>query len=167
MTESIFIDISLVLGIAIGIAFVEQLFRQPLIISYIITGIICGPVFLNLINSSQHFFDIFAKFGVILLLFLVGISLNIDYLRKIGKVAAITGIGQAVFTSLVGFLLLMALISASALALVTIAKAAPGSLATSVCSSTGPDITIPATSSIVSSLSSSVTSAAGAEESPF
>src|SRR3989339_419757 len=75
MTTSIFIDISVILGIAIGIAFLVQLLKQPMIISYIITGIICGPVFLNLINSNQEFFDVFANFGVILLLFLVGLRL--------------------------------------------------------------------------------------------
>src|SRR3989339_559823 len=109
MTTSIFIDISVILGIAIGIAFLVQLLKQPMIISYIITGIICGPVFLNLINSNQEFFDVFANFGVILLLFLVGLSLNIGYLKRIGKVAAITGIGQVIFTSLFGFFILFAI----------------------------------------------------------
>jgi Kef-type K+ transport system membrane component KefB len=109
MTESIFIDTSLVLAIAIAISFIVQIFRQPLIIAYIITGIVAGPLFLNLINTNQEFFDVFAKIGVILLLFLVGLSLNIDYLRRIGKVAAITGVGQAVFTSFLGFLILISL----------------------------------------------------------
>lgn len=109
MESAIFVDISLILGVAIVLAFLVQLLRQPLIISYIITGIICGPVFLNLINSNQHFFDIFAEFGVILLLFLVGLSLNIDYLKRIGKVAVITGAGQVIFTSSLGFLILLVL----------------------------------------------------------
>ncbi|MEA3449453.1 MAG: cation:proton antiporter [Patescibacteria group bacterium] len=109
MTESIFIDISLVLAIAISISFIVQLLRQPLIIAYIITGLMAGPLFLNLINTNQEFFDIFAKIGVILLLFLVGLSLNIDYLRRIGKAATITGIGQASFTTFFGFLILLGL----------------------------------------------------------
>ena len=79
---------------AIGIAFLVQLLRQPLIISYIITGIIAGPMVLNLVNSSWDFFNVFSEFGVILLLFLIGLSLNVNYLKKIGKVAAFTGVGQ-------------------------------------------------------------------------
>lgn len=106
MDNSIFLDISIILGIAIAIAFLVQLLRQPLIISYIMTGIIAGPMVLNLVNNSWTFFKVFSEFGVILLLFLVGLSLNVNYLRKIGKVAAITGIGQVAITSLIGFLLL-------------------------------------------------------------
>jgi Kef-type K+ transport system membrane component KefB len=109
MTEQIFIDISIILSIAIGVAFLVQMFKQPLIISYIITGIICGPLFLNLVNSGLEFYDLFAELGVILLLFLVGLSLNIDYLRKIGKVAVITGVGQVLFTVFFGFFLILLL----------------------------------------------------------
>ncbi|MFH1745083.1 MAG: cation:proton antiporter, partial [bacterium] len=103
---SIFISISIILAIAIAVAYVIQLLKQPLIISYIITGIICGPLFLDLINSQQEFFNVFAEFGVILLLFLVGLSLNINILKKIGRVAVIAGTGQVIFTSIFGFLLL-------------------------------------------------------------
>ena len=100
-------DISIILGIVIGIAFIVQLLRQPMIISYIITGIVCGPLFLNLINSNWEFFNTFAEFGVILLLFLVGLNLNISFLKKIGKVAVITGAGQVIFTSIIGFAILV------------------------------------------------------------
>ncbi|MDA3839938.1 MAG: cation:proton antiporter [Patescibacteria group bacterium] len=106
MVDSIFLNISIILGVAIAVSFLVQLLKQPLIISYIITGILVGPVFLNIINSSQEYFHIFAEFGVILLLFLVGLSLNFHFLKKIGKVAAVTGGGQVLFTALVGFLIL-------------------------------------------------------------
>ncbi len=104
--NSIFINIGFILSIAIGIAFLVRAMRQPLIISYILTGIVCGPLFLNLINSKQEFFYIFSEFGVILLLFLVGLNLNLNFLRKIGKVAVIAGVGQVLFTSTLGFLIL-------------------------------------------------------------
>ena len=106
MVDSIFLNTSIILGIAIAVSFLVQLLKQPLIISYIITGIIVGPVFLNIIHSGQEYFHIFAEFGVILLLFLVGLSLNFHFLKKIGRVAAITGGGQVLFTALVGFLIL-------------------------------------------------------------
>lgn len=106
MIDSIFIDTSIILSVAIAVAFLVQLLRQPLIISYIITGIICGPLFLNRISSAQEFFHVFAEFGVILLLFLVGLGFDVKYLRKIGKVVMVTGFGQIFFTSLVGYIIL-------------------------------------------------------------
>lgn len=107
--SEIFVDISIILGIAIGIAFLVQLLRQPMIVAYIITGIVCGPLFLNLINSNWEFFNTFAEFGVILLLFLVGLNLNLSFLKKIGKVAFVTGVGQVIFTSIIGFFILISL----------------------------------------------------------
>lgn len=107
MIDSIFFNISIILGLTILLSFIVQLLRQPLIISYLITGILVGPIFLNLLNSGQESFHIFAEFGVIFLLFLVGLSLNFHFLKKIGAVAAVTGIGQVVFTALVGLLILM------------------------------------------------------------
>ena len=109
MVDSIFLNTSIILGITIVISFVVQLLRQPLIISHIITGILVGPVFLNILNKDKEYFHILAEFGVILLLFLVGLSLNFHFLKKIGKVATITGVGQVAFTSLFGFLILTGL----------------------------------------------------------
>lgn len=107
METSFFIDISLILGVVISLSFLAQFLKQPLIIAYIITGIICGPLFLGLTDANHEFFQILAEIGVVLLLFLVGLSLNIPYLKRVGKVATITGVGQVVFTSIFGFLLLL------------------------------------------------------------
>jgi len=107
--ETVFMDIGIILSIAIGIAFLAQVLKQPLIISYILTGIICGPFFLNLINSEKSFYHSFAQFGVILLLFLVGLSLNPEFLKKIGRISFVAGVGQVIFTALIGFFLLIAL----------------------------------------------------------
>lgn len=109
MAIDIFFGISLIFLIAIAVAFVVQSLRQPLIIAYILTGIIVGPLGFNLLHSGQQYYDIFAQFGVILLLFLVGLSLNLNLLKKIGKAAVVTGVGQVLFTVIIGFFLLLAL----------------------------------------------------------
>lgn len=109
MVASIFISVSLIFLIAIIVAFIVQSLRQPLIIAYILTGIIVGPLGFNLLNSGQEYYDVFAEFGVILLLFLVGLSLNLHLLKKIGKAAVVTGVGQVVFTVVVGLFLLLTL----------------------------------------------------------
>ncbi len=103
MEGNIFFQISVILGITISIAFVIRLLRQPLLVAYIVAGIFCGPFFLNLIDGDQKIFDSMAQFGVALLLFMIGLSLNLNHLKKIGKVAVITGLGQVIFTLICGF----------------------------------------------------------------
>jgi Kef-type K+ transport system membrane component KefB len=58
--NAVFIDVSLVLSLVIGVDFLARILRQPMIVAYLATGIICGPIFLDLINSSLEFFDVFA-----------------------------------------------------------------------------------------------------------
>jgi len=106
MVDNIFLQISVILGITVSIAFVMRLLRQPLIVAYIIAGLIAGPLFLNLVNGGEEFFETFAKFGIVLLLFIVGLSLNFDYIKKVGKVVLIGGLIQFFVTAFLGFVIM-------------------------------------------------------------
>lgn len=94
------------MGITVTIALVMKLFRQPLIVAYIVAGMIGGPLFLNVLHGGEEFFETFANFGIILLLFIVGLSLNFTYIKKVGKTVFIGGIAQFLLTSSLGFILL-------------------------------------------------------------
>jgi len=107
--DNIFIQLSLLLTITVGIAFVIRLLRQPLIIAYIFAGIICGPFILNILHGDHKIYETFAQFGIILLLFIIGLNLNFRHLKSIGRVSFITGIGQIFFTGGLGIVLLLAL----------------------------------------------------------
>ena len=109
MEANIFLQLAGLFGLTVTIAFVMRLLRQPLMIAYIISGMIAGPLFLNAIEHGGGTFDTLAQFGVIFLLFLVGLSLNIAHIRHIGKVSAITGLAQVLFTSTIGFFILRGL----------------------------------------------------------
>ncbi|MBI5621812.1 cation:proton antiporter [Candidatus Falkowbacteria bacterium] len=106
MIDQLLFTISAIFALVIILAFFLHLLRQPMIIAYLLTGIIVGPLILNLVENYNDFFQTFAHLGVILLLFAVGLGLNLSYLRTIGRVAVITGIGQLVFTVTIGWLLL-------------------------------------------------------------
>ena len=97
-----FIEISLILSIATLVAIIMQLLRLPLILGHILTGILVGPAILNLINAKEPL-EIFAHLGITSLLFIVGLNLNPRVIKDIGKVSLITGVGQIVFTTLIGF----------------------------------------------------------------
>lgn len=106
MENNIFLQISALLGITVSIAFIVKLLRQPLMVAYIIAGIISGPLFLGLLDNKSDTFTAFAQFGIVLLLFVLGLNLDFNYLKKIGKVSAAAGVGQIAFTFVVGFLIL-------------------------------------------------------------
>lgn len=107
--DNIFFQISTLLAITVMIAFFIRLMRQPLIIAYIVAGVIAGPMFLNLLHGDYKMYEAFAQFGVVLLLFIIGLNLNFKHLKSIGKASFITGIGQVAFTSIIGVLILLAL----------------------------------------------------------
>lgn len=103
-----FLELSMILVVGTSIAIVMRMLRQPLIVGYIATGIIVGPYALNLLHSRDEM-ELFSKIGVSILLFIVGLTLNPDIVREVGKPAVITGIGQIIFTSLVGFFIILLL----------------------------------------------------------
>jgi len=98
----IFIELSIIIGITVIIAGIMKLLKQPLIIGYILAGIIVSPYFLNIVRSTETIV-VFSQIGVVLLLFIVGLSLSPRVIREVGKVSLVTGVGQIVFTSLIGF----------------------------------------------------------------
>ncbi len=98
----IFIELSLIICITALIAGIMRLLKQPLIIGYILAGIIVSPYFLNIVKSTETI-AVFSQIGVAFLLFIVGLSLSPKVMKEVGKASLITGIGQIVFTSLIGF----------------------------------------------------------------
>ena len=107
--DNIFFQISTLLAMTVTIAFFIRMLRQPLIIAYIAAGIIAGPMFFNLLHGDKQVYEAFAQFGVVLLLFIIGLNLNFRHLKSIGRISFITGIGQVMFTSLFGISLLLLL----------------------------------------------------------
>lgn len=104
MNPDVFTELSIILAITLVITGIMRVLKQPAIIGYILSGIIAGPVVLNIIQSTQTL-NAFSHLGVALLLFLVGLNLNPKVIKDVGKIALITGIGQVVFTTGVGYLI--------------------------------------------------------------
>jgi Kef-type K+ transport system membrane component KefB len=82
--------------------------RQPVLIAYIVVGIGVGPAGFGLVTSHDQI-DLLAQVGVAVLLFAVGLKLDLHHVRHIGPVALATGLGQLSFTIVIGFALILAL----------------------------------------------------------
>lgn len=98
----IFVELSILIAIATCMAAVMRVLKQPLIIGHILTGLIVGPVLLDIVNSAEML-DLMGKIGVAILLFTVGLHLSPEIVRRFGRVSFITGIGQVLITSIVGY----------------------------------------------------------------
>src|SRR3989344_4060706 len=103
-----FIQFGLIILVVLGVSIVIRLLKQPLIIGYILSGILVGPFFLNLIQSSETI-AVFSEMGIAFLLFIVGLHLSPKVIKEVGKISLVTGIGQILFTSLIGYLIGMML----------------------------------------------------------
>lgn len=103
-----FAEVALLLVMAVGIGLLGTLARQPLIVGFIAVGLIAGPSALDVVRSEAEI-ELLSELGIALLLFLVGIKLDVKLIRSLGLVAVITGLGQVVFTAVVGYLIGVAL----------------------------------------------------------
>jgi Kef-type K+ transport system membrane component KefB len=103
-----FAEVALLLVMAAGIGLVGTLARQPLIVSFIAVGLIAGPSALDVVKSNAQI-DLLSALGIAVLLFLVGIKLDVKLIRSLGVVSVLTGLGQVIFTALFGYLIGLAL----------------------------------------------------------
>lgn len=105
---SVFYEIAVLLAVAAIIGAIALQLRQPLIAAYIVVGILVGPSGLGWVSANAEV-DLLAKIGIALLLFMVGLKLDLHLIRTMGPVALATGLGQVIFTSLFGFLIALGL----------------------------------------------------------
>ncbi|HPP76088.1 MAG TPA: cation:proton antiporter, partial [Armatimonadota bacterium] len=103
--HSLFEEMALLLLAAMAAGVLAVRLRQPLIIAFIIVGIISGPVGFNIIRSTEQL-TFLAEMGLSLLLFVVGLKLDPQLIRRMGTVSLATGLGQITFTGLIGFTIL-------------------------------------------------------------
>lgn len=103
--NGIFFEITLTFLLATGLGIVARWLRQPTILGYIVAGIVVGPLGVLTLDNPEVL-DALAELGIAFLLFLVGMEMRFDELRHVGRAALLTGAGQIVFTSVIGYGLL-------------------------------------------------------------
>ena len=106
--ENMFQEMTAILLLAAVLGVIGLLLRQPLIVALLAAGILVGPSGFSLISSHDQI-ELLAHIGIALLLFVVGLKLDLNLIRTMGTVALATGLGQVLFTSVFGFLLALAL----------------------------------------------------------
>lgn len=101
-------DVTLLRDIALGIVFaailghVARLLRQPLLLGYIAGGILLSAQMGFGLISNAESIELIAEIGLILLLFIIGLEIDLRELRRLGRSMLALGVGQFVINSLLG-----------------------------------------------------------------
>ncbi len=96
-----FAQIALLLAVAAAVGALAVRLRQPLMVAFILVGVLVGPSVLGWVHAQDEI-DLLAQIGVAVLLFVVGLRLDLKLVRHLGPVALATGIGQIAFTTVFG-----------------------------------------------------------------
>lgn len=93
--------IMLVAAIMIAIAFK---LKQPMVIAYIIAGMIIGPYTppFTLVSSLETI-NLLAELGIIMLLFVVGTEFPVAKLRAVGRISLVVALAEALGTMMIVF----------------------------------------------------------------
>lgn len=101
---SVYQELALLLLLAAVIGAIAVRMRQPLIVAFILVGMLAGPSGFGLVHSHSEI-GLLAELGITILLFVVGLKLDLHLVRNLGPVALATGLGQLTFTVFFGYLL--------------------------------------------------------------
>jgi Kef-type K+ transport system membrane component KefB len=108
IAHSVFAEFAALLVLAGIVGALGLLVGQPLVVSFIAVGILAGPAVLGIVRSGDPI-RLLSELGIAVLLFLVGIKLDVSLVRRLGLVSLATGLGQVGFTALFGLLIALGL----------------------------------------------------------
>lgn len=108
LADNPFYEFAIIIALAALLGSLGQLLKQPLIVMFIALGIIVGPAVLDVVKSKDNI-HLLAEIGIAILLFIVGLKLDLRIIKSVGKIATLTGMGQVIFTSLIGYFIGLAL----------------------------------------------------------
>jgi len=95
-------DLAIIMGAALAGGLVAYRFRLPVLLGYLVAGILIGPHSFGLIENLD-LIETMATIGVVLLLFTLGMEFSIGDLKRVGKIGLAGGMIQIMLTALLGF----------------------------------------------------------------
>ena len=97
MHGSLFLDIVIVLASGFAGGLIARQFHFPILLGYLIAGAVVGPHVLGAVGNLEEVRTL-AEFGVVLLLFEVGVEVSLRELRRAGRVIVLGGVVQMLAT---------------------------------------------------------------------
>lgn len=95
--QSSFYEFATLLALASVAGLFAHFFRQPLLIAFILIGVLAGPSAFDFMHSSKEL-ELLSKLGISVLLFIVGLKLDLKLIKSLGLTALFTGVLQMLGT---------------------------------------------------------------------
>jgi len=120
-TLGIVYDVGIIVVFATIAAIITKLLKQPMILAYIVAGLIIGPIGFGIIGQTEPI-RLLSELGIAFLLFTVGVESDLNKMKKIGKLI-LFGTGLQVilivlFTAIFSYLLALNLLTSIYLGLI-------------------------------------------------
>ena len=106
--NEVFFGLSVIIAIGTAVAMFMRWIGQPLIVGHIITGIIVGPALLGIGNAPNSLAFV-NEIGIAILLFIVGLGMNLKVISEVGKTSLATALMQISSITAIGWFICTAL----------------------------------------------------------
>ena len=103
MEYKLLIELTLILSAALLGGLVASKIKQPLVIGYIVAGLLLGSFYSKLIGPATESISTMSEIGVALLLFTLGLEFSLDRIKKVGKAVVLGAILQILIVIFVFF----------------------------------------------------------------
>ncbi|MBI2017972.1 cation:proton antiporter, partial [Candidatus Daviesbacteria bacterium] len=100
--DNIFIQLAIILGASSVLGFVTHKFKLPLLIAYLLVGLALATLTLFNLKDSE-ILSFLPEIGMALVLFLVGMELDLREIRRLGKPILLASSMQIIISSIAGF----------------------------------------------------------------
>lgn len=107
-SNELFLSLAVVLGLSATLGFVAKSLRLPLLVAYLFAGLMLSLLQVFDVTHSQAL-TLLPEIGIALVLFFVGMELDIKEIKHLGKPIIAAGLGQIILSTLAGFLIASAL----------------------------------------------------------
>lgn len=107
--HSLLANIGLVFIIATVFAFIAKVFRQPLILAYLVAGVVIGPEIGFAWVKDKETIELISEIGLILLLFIIGLEIDLKKLLSAGRTILVSGLSQFLLCAALGVGLALAM----------------------------------------------------------
>ena len=92
--HSLLFNIGLVFTIATLFAFIAKALKQPLLLAYLVAGVVIGPNIGFAWVEDEATIELISEIGLILLLFIIGLEIDLKKLLEAGRTILVAGVSQ-------------------------------------------------------------------------